>query len=226
MADCVMIVDDAPLVRDRMAALCSAQGWDVRCADSGEAALALAAAHPPGFFALAVVDVLMPHAQVEGIEAARALTHRHRIPCLMLTTVQEAATRAAAALAGAVGYLVKDDVRGDADMIATIAAALRGEPLPDPLEGLDAAQAIAAHQRRMALREAFARLTPQQRRVAQLMQQGMTNQEIARTLVVSVATVNSHVQEVLARLGLSSRRQLLPHLLYDSAAEVRGAGRR
>jgi len=79
--------------------------------------------------------VLMPDAQVEGIEAARVLTHQYYIRCVMLTSAAEAATRVAAQLAGALGYLVKDVATGDAAILATVRAALVGEPIPDPLAG-------------------------------------------------------------------------------------------
>lgn len=220
MANGVLIVDDVALVRDYLARLCREQDWAPYPVDSGEAALALVERLPPSTIAVAVVDILMPGATMEGIEAARVLTFQHRIPCLMLTTVQEAATRVAAALAGAVGYVVKDRVQGDAAIVATIRAVLHGQPVPDPLDGVDnVEQALLAHHRRQALQHALARLTPQQQRVAHLMQQGYTNQEIARMLVVSPATVNTHVQEILARLGLRSRRDLAVRVLYDSHAD-------
>jgi len=136
----------------------------------------------------------------------------------MLTTVQEAATRAAALFAGALGYLVKDVVTGDTAILAGVRAALAGEPIPDPLAGLaiDRTEALSIHQRRRFITDAYAQLTLRQREVAALAAQGLTNKEIAARLHIEVATVNSHMQEVLAKLGLVGRRELQTRIIYDS----------
>jgi DNA-binding NarL/FixJ family response regulator len=204
------------IVRDRVSDLLSRHGYAVIAAESGEAAIGVARSGQR--IALALLDVLMPQAQIEGIEAARILTHEYRIRCLMLTTVQEAGTRAAALFAGALGYLVKDIATGDAAILDGVRAALAGEPVPDPLAGLaiDTTDALSIHQRQRFIKAAYERLTPRQREVAELAAQGLTNKEIAGVLRVEVATVNSHMQEVLARLELLGRRELQTRTIYDS----------
>ena len=199
-----------------MSDLLSRHGYAVIAAESGEAAIA--AARSGQRIALALLDVLMPQAQIEGIEAARVLTHEYRIRCLMLTTVQEAGTRAAALFAGALGYLVKDVATGDAAILEGVRAALAGDPIPDPLAGLaiDETEAMSIHQRQRFISAAYARLTPRQREVADLASHGLTNKEIAAVLRVEVATVNSHMQEVLGKLGLVGRRELQTRVIYDS----------
>ena len=204
----ILVVEDQEIFRRSVSDLLNRHGIETIAAESGEAALALARSE--AYIALGIIDILMPEADIEGIEAARILTREFAIPCLMLTSVVEAGSRAAAALAGALGYLVKDVVN-DAAILAGVKAALAGDPIPDPLAGLqiDRAEALAIRQREQRLKVAYTGLTPRQQEVATLMAQGLTNEQIAERLVVSVATVNTHVQEVLAKLDLRSRKKLL-----------------
>jgi two-component system response regulator NreC len=215
-AQTILVVDDMAIVRDRVCDLLIRHGHNAIAAESGEAALAVAQSGQP--IALAVLDILMPDARIEGIEAARALTYTYAIPCLMLTTIQEAGTRAAALFAGALGYLVKDVATGDAAILAGVRAALAGEPVPDPLANLpiDDTEIVSIHQRRRFLDDAYGQLTPRQREVAHLAAQGLTNEEIGAQLHIEVATVNSHIGEVLGRLRLTGRRDLRPRVIYDS----------
>jgi RNA polymerase sigma factor (sigma-70 family) len=215
----ILVVDDMQIVRERISDLLTRHGYASIPVASGEEAISQAQAGSR--IALAVLDVLMPEATVEGIEAARVLTHQYHIRCLMLTSVVEATTRVAAQLAGALGYLVKDVATGDAVLLRAVQAALAGETIPDPLTGLKLgkAEAVAARQRQAALETAYAQLTVRQRAVADLARQGLTNAEIADALGVEESTVSSHMREVLARLDLAGRRELRARLVYDSVLE-------
>jgi two-component system, NarL family, response regulator DevR len=221
----ILVVDDIVIVRERVSDLLARHGYIAIPVASGEEAIQQAQAGPR--IALALLDVLMPEARIEGIEAARILTHQYHIRCVMLTSAVEATTRVAAQLAGALGYLVKDVVTGDAALLAVVRAALAGEPIPDPMAGLELgkAEALAARQRLAALECAYAHLTVRQRAVADLARQGLTNAEIADALGVEESTVSSHMREVLARLGLTGRRELRTRLVYDSLLEQQGAER-
>src|SRR5262245_14045958 len=97
----ILVVDDIVIVRERVSDLLARHGYAPISAASGEEAIQQAQAGPR--IALALLDVLMPEAQMEGIEAARILTHQYHIRCVMLTSVVEATTRVAAQLAGALG---------------------------------------------------------------------------------------------------------------------------
>jgi DNA-binding NarL/FixJ family response regulator len=215
----ILVVDDIVIVRERVGDLLARQGHMPIQASSGEEAIARAMEGPR--ISLALLDVLMPDAKVEGIEAARVLSGQYHIRCIMLTSVAEATTRVAAQLAGALGYLVKDVATGDKAILEAVQAALVGEALSDPLAGLrlDRAEALAARQRQKALEMAYAQLTVRQRAVADLARQGLTNAEIADALGVEESTISSHMAEVLARLGLASRRELRSRVVYDSLLE-------
>lgn len=215
----VLVVDDIVIVRERVGDLLARHGYAPILAASGEEAIARAQDGPR--IALALLDVLMPEAQIEGIETARVLTHQYHIRCLMLTSVAEASTKVAAQLAGALGYLVKDVATGDAAILEAVRAALAGETIADPLAGmaLGKSEALAARQRQAALDAAYAQLTVRQRATADLARQGLTNAEIADALGVEESTISSHMREVLARLGLAGRRELRTRVVYDSYLE-------
>jgi DNA-binding NarL/FixJ family response regulator len=221
----ILVVDDIVIVRERVSDLLARHGYAALPIASGEDAISHAQAGPR--IALALLDVLMPDARIEGIEAARVLTHQYHIRCVMLTSAVEAATRVAAQLAGALGYLLKDVSTGDAAILAVVRSVLAGEIAPDPLAGLTLgkAEALAARQRQAALETAYAQLTVRQRAVADLARQGLTNAEIADALGVEESTVSSHMREVLARLGLAGRRELRARMVYDSLLEQQGAER-
>jgi DNA-binding NarL/FixJ family response regulator len=208
----VLIVDDHPPIREWVRMVLTPHGFDVREARSGEDALALA--RQGVALNLAICDILMPHAQIEGIATARALWYEHAVPCLILTSVQEAESRLAAAYAGAVGYVLKDAAQTDL-LLRSVQAAVSGQRPPDPrvalgvsdIEARQVAETRAAYTRSLDL------LTPQQRVVAALILEGKTNQEIAEQLVLSRGTVNSHVSSILQRLNLETRREVKTRVL-------------
>ena len=215
---CILVVDDQATVRNPICTLLTLHGYGALAAESGEQALAFLASGQR--VSLALLDIMMPNAQIEGIETARLLKEKYRVLCLMLTSLQEAAIRVSASLAGALGYLVKD-IASDAAILETVERALTGEPIPNPLAGvkIDPVEALSIFQRKERVREAWASLTPQQQRVAQLAANGLTNKQIAEELIVEPSTINTHMQDVLARLGLLGRKALQDHYIYDAALE-------
>lgn len=214
-APTILVVDDHPAIREWLRGVLAPHGYAVLEAASGEQALELARHHT---VAVGILDILMPQAQIEGIVAARTLWFEHSIPCLMLTSVAQAATRLAAVYAGAQGYLLKETT--DTRLIVEAVQAVRtGQPTPDLLVQLELTDDEKAHvyTQMAALERTLRHLTPQQQRVAQLIQAGKTNPQIATDLCVTVSTVNAHVSHILRRLGLASRHELRTRVLFDSA---------
>jgi DNA-binding NarL/FixJ family response regulator len=209
----VLIVDDMPFYGSHLSTLLRPAGYDPVTARSGEEALALVQ-QAPTRFRLALVDILLPGAAIEGVEAARRLTGQYSIPCIMLTAVADDSVRMACYLSGALGYLVKDASLTDQALLDAVAAGMRGVSSAPPV--VDLHRAVQQYQREAFIDSRLRTLTAAQRRVATGLRDGLTNQEIAARLGISVSTVNTHVQEILTRLGLSSRRDLLPHRIYDS----------
>ncbi|MFV9507630.1 MAG: response regulator [Oscillochloridaceae bacterium umkhey_bin13] len=210
----VLIVDDHPPIRDWVRTTLTPHGFAVVEARSGDEALAMVR-QGLGVSA-AICDVLMPHAEIEGIAAARVLWHEYNVPCLILTSVQEAGSRLAAVYAGAMGYVLKDAAQSDL-LVRSIQAIVKGQRPSDALAAIaistDEARQIS--ETRTAQLRAIAQLTPQQRVVAALILQGKTNQEIAEALVLSRGTVNSHVSNILQRLNLATRREVRTRILLD-----------
>lgn len=212
----ILVIDDHPPIREWLTDLLAPLGIAIIPARSGDEALALL--RDGAQIRAALCDVLMPHAAIEGIEAARTLWHDHGIPCLMLTSVQDASARLAALYAGAFGYLCKDFAHGSI-VRDSVTALLAGRPLPEVGAHLSVSttEVQRLSERSAAYARAMEQLTPQQRVVAQLLQEGKTNREIAEQLVLSRGTVNSHVSHILERLNLSTRREVRTRVLFISA---------
>jgi two-component system NarL family response regulator len=179
----VIIADDHRLMREGTAALLSADPRIevVGLAGGGREAVELAARLQPD---VALLDVGMP--DIGGVEACAAI--RARVPntrVLMLTVSEDALDVRAALRVGAGGYLLKDMPPRE-----LVAAVLSGEPVV------------------MASAEAPAdELSVREREVLDLIGQGLRNREIAERLVVSEATVKTHVRHVLEKLRLRNRAE-------------------
>ena len=129
----VLVVDDHPPIRAWVRETLAPHMIDVTPARSGEEALDLVAQGER--FDAAICDVLMPHAEIEGIAAARTLWYDHGVPCLILTSVQEAGTRLAAIYAGAMGYVLKDMAEADV-LVRNVLTLLQGQRPQDPLASI------------------------------------------------------------------------------------------
>jgi DNA-binding NarL/FixJ family response regulator len=219
----VVVADDQELVRTGFRVVLDAEDdlAVVGEAANGREAVDLARELAPD---VVLMDVRMP--ELDGIEATRRI--RERAPAdtpprvLMLTTFDLDEHVYDALRAGASGFLLKDVRAADlADAVRTVA---RGDALLAPsvtrrlLE--EFAARPAAPQRPAALDE----LTARELEVLQLVAQGMSNGEIARHLVVSEATVKTHVTRILMKLDLRDRVQAVV-LAYESALVTPGSVR-
>jgi DNA-binding NarL/FixJ family response regulator len=154
-----------------------------------------------------IMDLLMP--QLDGIEATRRIKAAHpAIEIVALTSFIEEARVVAAIEAGAAGFLLKD-AEAD-DLAAAIRAAAAGEVHLDPavagivarrLRGGAGAGADAARD------DGLDRLTPREREVLAGLARGLSNRAIADELGITERTARTHVSNILAKLGLTSRTQ-------------------
>jgi DNA-binding NarL/FixJ family response regulator len=188
----VLLADDQRVVREGLGTLLGLlDGIElVGTAADGEEALALAAQHEPD---VVLMDLRMP--RMDGIEAIRRLS----IPAIALTTYADDASVLGALRAGARGYLTKD--AGAEDIRAAVEAVARGEAVLDPAVQHHVVAAVNTPP------EPTHDLTPREAEVLSLIAEGLTNAEIADRLVVSNATVKSHVNHIFAKIGVRDRAQ-------------------
>ena len=196
----VFLLDDHEIVRRGVRDLLEAEP-DIEVvgeAGTAEQALDRVALHRPD---VAVLDVQLPDAS--GVEVCRELRSVHpEIACVMLTSFNDDEALVQAVVAGASGYVLKQ-VRGSAivESIRTVAA---GRSLID--DGL--VERVTERIRRDAQEdERLASLSPQERRVLDLLAQGYTNRRIGEELFLAEKTVKNYVSNLLAKMGMSRRTE-------------------
>jgi DNA-binding NarL/FixJ family response regulator len=218
----VLIADDQPLVRAGLAALLAAEpGIEVAgVAADGSEALAMALDLVPD---VACLDIRMPGRS--GIEVARELCAPDadpQVPVLVLTTFDLDDYVFGALEAGVSGFLLKDSepddivhaVRQVAAGLGTIDQTLTRRILRE-----------FVHRRRLQPvtgRRAEDLLTPREHEILLLLAQGMSNDDIARSLVVEVSTVKSHLARILPKLGVTSRLQAVVWAYQNHVVAVPG----
>lgn len=195
----VVVADDTQAFREGLRGMLAAVP-DVEVV--GEAATGLAAAAMATRLQPDVVlmDLRMPDGN--GIDATRDITARSpHIAVLVLTMLDADDSVAAAIRAGARGYLLKGAPK--AELLRGIRAAANGEAIFGPAVARRLTTVFATRDHAPA----FPELTDREREVLALMTEGRTNAEIARRLSVSVKTVQNHVSNICAKLGVSDRTQ-------------------
>ncbi len=216
----VLLADDQVLVRAGFRALLDAQS-DIEVvgeADDAEEAVAQARRLRPDVI---LMDIRMP--RVDGIEAIGRLQALEPPPrVLVLTTFDLDEYVYDALRAGAAGFLLKDAPK-DA-LVQAIRVIHAGDALLSPSVTRRLVEDYARRGEPTQSPEAILRdLTPREREVLVLVARGMSNAEIAERLVVSEATVKSHVGSILLKLGLRDRVQAVV-LAYESGIVVAGEG--
>ena len=214
----VLVADDQELVRAGFRLILEAAGFAVvgEAADGAEA-LALAAREHPD---VVLMDIRMP--VMDGLAAARQLTAQGdgAPKVVMLTTFDLDDYVYEALRSGASGFLLKDAPR--ADLIAAVRVAAAGDALLAPSVTRRLIETFAQRPAAAAPSPArLASLTPRERDILLLVARGQSNTEIASALVVSEATVKTHVTHLLGKLGLRDRVQAVI-LAYETGAVVPG----
>ncbi|GAB2818470.1 response regulator [Lentzea nigeriaca] len=201
MAIAVLLVDDHEIVRRGLVQLL-AQADDIAVvgqADSATAAIALAPRLKPD---VAIIDVRLPDG--DGVTVCREIKSlvQPSPACLMLTSYSDDEALFGAIMAGASGYMLKEVSGNDlvaavrtlasggsllhAGVTSTVLQRLRGGPEEDPR---------------------YAALSPQERRILDLIAEGMTNRQIANRLFLAEKTVKNYVSSLLHKLGFDRRTE-------------------
>ncbi|WP_037578887.1 response regulator transcription factor [Phaeacidiphilus oryzae] len=209
----VVLADDQVLVRAGFRALLDAQA-DVEVvgeADDGVEALAQVRRLRPD---VVLMDIRMP--ELDGLEATRRISEDpelSEVRVVVLTTFELDEYVFEALRAGAAGFLVKDTE--PAELVRAVHAVRAGDGLLSPGVTRRLISEFAARSKEPERSPELARLTDREREVLALVGMGLTNDEIARRLVVSPLTAKTHVSRTMVKLGARDRAQLVV-LAYES----------
>ncbi len=198
----VLIVDDQPVIRAGVVRILGPDdGFEVvgECDDGDEVADAVATLQPD----LVLMDVRMR--RVNGVDATRLLNGNGTAPpVLILTTFDDDDALWGALDAGAAGFILKDT--SAEDLIAAARAIAGGAAWLDPKVAPRVLEAFRANVRpRLAEAVRVDQLTDREHDVLRHMARGATNTEIAGLLLVSEATVKTHVGAIFSKLGVRDR---------------------
>jgi NarL family two-component system response regulator LiaR len=195
----ILVVDDHIVVRKGLVAMLETEA-DLQVvgeASNGAEAVKLAQELLPD---VAIMDLVMP--VMDGIEATRQIkASAPSVNVLVLTSFSTNDKVLPSLNAGAIGYLLKDSSPGE--LIRAIQQVARGEGSLHP----SVTRQVLAQMQAPASHSPEEELTEREREVLQHMARGYSNAEIAKLMVVSQATVHTHVSRILAKLNLSSRTQ-------------------
>ncbi|MDA3646023.1 response regulator transcription factor [Saccharopolyspora indica] len=197
----VLLVDDHEVVRRGLRDLLDTEEDVTIVAEAGGVGEALVRAQATGPD-VAVIDMRLPDG--DGLELCRRLRELPEPPyCLVLTAFDDEAALVGAINAGASGYLLKQ-VRGQ-DLVNAVREVAAGRSLLDPIT----TGRVLARLRQSSSPEQdeLAALTERERRVLELIGEGLTNRQIAEQLFLAEKTVKNYVTSVLAKLGMERRTQ-------------------
>ncbi len=209
----VVLADDQALVRAGFGALLDAQP-DIEvvgeAADGDEALRQVARLKPD----VVLMDIRMP--VLDGLAATRRITGDPAladVKVVILTTFELDEYVFEAIRSGATGFLVKDTEPDE--LLRAVRAAVAGDALLSPGVTRRLIAEFAARSKEPAAAEGMEQLTEREREVMALVGIGLSNDEIARRLVVSPLTAKTHVSRAMVKLGARDRAQLVV-LAYES----------
>ena len=195
----LLLVDDHEIVRRGLSELLDTQEDLQVVAQAGSLEEALAIELDQ--IDVAVLDVRLPDGS--GVDLCRTLRENyHHLNCLMLTSFTDNEALNASVLAGAQGYVLKN-VRGD-DLVNSIRRVAQGEMLltTDQIE-----RARERLRRQITEDLRLESLSAQERRILELLSEGLSNREIGEVMFLAEKTVKNYVSNLLAKLGFQRRTE-------------------
>lgn len=198
----VLVVDDQDLVRHGLRMILELGGVEVVGeASDGAAAVAAAAELDPD---VVLMDLRMPI--MDGVEATRRITRTGGPSVLVLTTFDADQHVVEAIRAGAVGFLLKDVT--SEQLLDAVGRSAAGEPVVAPAVLARMMDHFSTRPPDV-LREppGLASLSDREREILALIGAGLSNTEIGEELVISMATVKTHVRHIFAKLDVRDRVQ-------------------
>jgi DNA-binding NarL/FixJ family response regulator len=196
----VFLLDDHEIVRRGVRDMLEAEPDITVVGEAGTAESALAripAVRPD----VAVLDVRLPDG--DGVTVCRDIRSRMpEVACLMLTSFGDDEALFDAIMAGAAGYVLKQ-IRGT-DLVGAVRTVASGESMLDP----EAASKVLARMRDQAAKtDPLAGLTPQERKILELIGEGLTNRQIGERMYLAEKTVKNYVSALFVKLGVERRTQ-------------------
>lgn len=202
----VFILDDHELVRRGLQELLENEGFLVvgMSGSAEEATRRIPALRPD----ISVLDARLPDGT--GIEVCRNVRSVDpTLKCLILTSYDDEQALRGAVIAGAAGYILKEI--GGRDLLGALRRAARGESLFDEAVRTRIIEGLTEPKR---LDPRVAALTPQERRVLELVGKGLTNRQIGEEMVLAEKTVKNYVSSLLAKLGFERRTQAAVYMAH------------
>ena len=216
----VLVVDDHPLMREALVTAIDAEP-DLQVigeAGDGQEAIEQARDLQPDVI---IMDLMMP--KVNGIDAIAAIHREQPQICILAITASSSETMVLNAVrSGALGYVLKSIHRDE--LLSAVRQVARGNPyLPTQvtlklIRGVQGASKTVESSSSPSPAPASApkaRLTVREREVLSLLGQGLSNREIAARLVISEATVRSHIYHIVGKLGLENRAQAVVYAVRE-----------
>ena len=206
----VFLMDDHEIVRRGLADLISLErDMEVvgEAGSKGEALVRIAATRPD----VAVLDVRLPDGT--GVEVCReARSELPDLRCLMLTSYSDDEALFDAIMAGASGYVLKE-IRGN-DLVDAIRQVASGKSLLDPMATQRVLERLRNGEKHDDRLDA---LSDQEKRILELIGEGMTNRQIGEQMHLAEKTVKNYVSSLLAKLGMERRTQAAAYVARMSA---------
>lgn len=201
----VLIADDHPLVRSGLRALLEREGefQVIAEATDGFEAIDLAVLHKPD---VVLLDVGMP--RLNGSDAAQSISQK--VPSariVMLSMHSDEGYVLRALKAGARGYLLK--ASPEADVLAAIRAVSAGNAYFSPSVTKLLVEEYMVELRRRGVEDSYDLLSMREKEILQILASGKSNREIAELLFISVATVETHRNNIFQKLHLHNLAELI-----------------
>ncbi|HCV36442.1 MAG TPA: DNA-binding response regulator [Acidimicrobiaceae bacterium] len=194
----VFLLDDHEVVRRGVAAVIDAESDMEVVGEAGtvaEALVAVGACVPD----VAVLDIRLDEGS--GVEVCRDIRSQYPdVKCLMLTSFEDDQALVEASLAGAAGYVLKQVQGGD--LLEAIRMVASGRVLLDR-----ATIRLALRRLRESGEITVGELPPQERRVFELIGDGLSNREIAEEMILAEKTIKNYVTNLLQKLGMQRRTE-------------------
>ena len=211
----ILLVDDHTILRDGIRLLLEAEPdmTVVGEAEDGRTAVKLACQLKPD---VVLMDIAMP--LLNGLEATRQIKHDCPHAKVLILTMHENEEYIRQALAsGAMGYILKDAAARE--LLNAIHAVHRGEAILSPA----VTRLVVENYLRwgdIQKDSSTNRLSPREREVLQLIAEGYSNKQIAEILCISIKTVQAHRMNLMSKLGLHDRAELIKYAIQRKIIDI------